>query len=875
LGTVRWREPLRDGSGFAQVAFSPDGKLVVSIGDVGLSIREAATGAPVTWCPLDGPMNAATFSPDGKSLFTAAKVVIDQRGGFPFKGKQRLQRLEVGTGRNQGEVEIERIPAHLGFCGFSPDGKLLLASEEDKKLRIWDAGSGKLVSEIDQQLTHWDPFSFSADGKTLAVVAHDGRLFLYEAATAKELRHIDFDDEDDSVIYGFYGPAVSPDGKTVVASTSKSLRIWDVETGKLRQELQDCRGLVAFTADGKLMACGDKKAIRLWDSTTLKEVRRFDDRHDTVRALAFSADGKQIVTGSEHSIGLWDVATGKQTNYVPSHHGVVCSLAFSADGSALATGGDDGTAIVWDLNTHRSRHEFPGHYIAAASLTFSPDGNFLATGDGHTSYATDSREAQIRIFDLKKGRLQRQFTGHLNGVVSLAFSPDGKRLASAGFDARARVWDPANGKWIWQVKGGDGCRTVAFSPNGESLLIGDTGGELALWRTEKEEKIQDLTLAGGHGAVTYSTFLKDGKSLVSLEFRKDRRPADGTPLEAAAQVVSWDAKSGREVSRVPLSGATGNSYYPCQAISRDGSLVAIGSDLRSTPAVLVWDGASGKLLATLEGHARDITSVAFSPDGKTLASGSRDTTVLLWDVPKAKLIGAWHLLGGDQPESEEAGKVFSAHSVEAVSFLRDQLRHAAALDAPYARLIKDLDDDEFTTREKASQQLKEAGLKAEFALRMALEANLSKEAARRIREVLESLSAARLETVTQLLLDLDGEKAPQAARKLREMGWTAESALRSLVEKSAPPMPMKGGREQAPSPRALWYADQALKQLNQPSNVSMPPRPKAAYRALAVLERIGTPTARQALAEAAQGPAESALAREAKAALDRLANREK
>jgi WD40 repeat protein len=882
LGTIRWREPLRSGSGYAKVAFSPDGKLVVATGDVSFSRfcpRETATGNLVGWFPNDLLVEAAVFSPDGKALIIAEPLVVNFRSGDPFKGKQRIKHVEVGTGRIIRETEIERASDNISsFSGFSPDGSLFIATDTDKKLRLWDAMSGKPQVEIEQDLTYWDPFAFSADGKKLAVVGKDGRLIVYDTTKGKELQHFDFDRADDSVIYGFYGPALSPDGKTVLASTSKSLRFWDVETGKLRHEFEDCRGLVTFSADRKFMACGDTKGIRLWEADTLREIRRFDDPHDQFRALAFSTDSSRIVTGNDFSIAIWDVATGKQTNRVPSHQSTLCSVTFSADGTVLASGAHDGRAIVWDLRTSKPRNEFTGHYFAAVSLAFSPDGRMLATGDGQSHGGRDSREAQIRIFDLENGRLQKQFTGHLNGVVRLAFSPDGKRLASAGFDARARVWDPVTGKRHYQLKGGDGERTVVFSPDGETLLVSNTDGELSLWKAGTGEKLFDLTPSGGRSLVTYAAFLKDGKSLVSLEYQKERRSPDRITEEPPELVLFWDRESGREVRRFPLAGSA--RYYSnassARTVSPDGTAVATATGIGAKPAVLLWDTASGKLHAALQGHARDISSLAFSPDGRTLASGSGDTTVLLWDVPKAKLLGAWSLLFGEQSDSEQATKLFTANPKEAVPFLHERLREAAALDSPHVRHIAKLDDEDFETREKASRQLELAGPKAEFALRMALEGKLSNEAKRRTEEVLEKVTRARKEQVEKLLTDLNGEMARDAARKIHEMGWSAEPALRCLIEKPRATIPRKDGvKEPLLSGRARWFAEEALKELRQPTNMAMPLTPPAAFRALAVLEKIGTRPARQALEETAKGPAEGALAREAKTALERLDRREK
>src|SRR5262249_18045706 len=165
-------------------------------------------------------------------------------------------------------------------------------------------------------------------------------------------------------------------------------------------------------------------------------------------------------------------------NRLPAHEGIVCSLAFSPDGAVLASGSDDGTAILWDIRSRKPRHELADHYRAAASLAFSPDGKNLATGAGSPPYQYDFHGARVRIWNVETGRLERQFVAHLTGVKRLAYSPDGRKLVSGGFDSRIRVWDPATGKRFYQIRGT--AEIAAFSPDGENLLVW-SGPGLTLW----------------------------------------------------------------------------------------------------------------------------------------------------------------------------------------------------------------------------------------------------------------------------------------------------------------------------------------------------------------------------------------------------------
>ena len=188
-------------------------------------------------------------------------------------------------------------------------------------------------------------------------------------------------------------------------------------------------------------------------------------------------------------------------------------------------------------------------------------------------------------------------------------------------------------------------------------------------------------------------------------------------------------------------------------------------------------------MTKLSGHYGNIGSIAFSPDGKTLASGSWDTTVLLWDVPRAQLVGLWHLLTGEQESAVHAAKALAANPPGAVLLLKECLQRAAAMEAPHARLIVDLDNDRFEIREKASRQLEKSATAAEFALRLAMEGGLSVEAQRRAQEILDKLTATREEQIVRLIPDLEGERSAEAVQKLDAMGRDAEPALRRILHR--------------------------------------------------------------------------------------------
>lgn len=221
---------------------------------------------------------------------------------------------------------------------------------------------------------------------------------------------------------------------------------------------------------------------------------------------------------------------------VAGHQDTVISLAFSPDGRRL-TSGDDHTAIVWDVAQRKPLHFLPGP-LSTLAVAYSPDGKIIATGDGKRR--EEDYEGQIRLWDAEKGSLLRQFFGHLNNVESLAFSPDGKALASGGGDARAKLWDPATGQRLHQLRVAEHHRLVAVSSDGKTLLA-HGAGEPSLWAVDGGRKVRDFGPAGGDFLrFLYTAFLPPARSEPSSR---------GTPKRSAC----WP--SGRTARRwLPPAG---------------------------------------------------------------------------------------------------------------------------------------------------------------------------------------------------------------------------------------------------------------------------------------------------------------------------------
>ncbi|HEY7428307.1 MAG TPA: sigma-70 family RNA polymerase sigma factor [Gemmataceae bacterium] len=830
MGTVRL---VNNGHGIVppplHLAFSPDGKLLAShIDRMTVALWDAATGKEIrclTADALKGHIASLGFSPDGKTLVALTwdlKICVwDAATGKVLR-----------TGGYQDPVRDAHVQPDRGMA-FLPDGRMLAAtdflkpgeaSQKIRGIRVWDVATGKEVRQLSDPAKKREDLlsasAFSRDGKLLATTVTLKRdISVWDVASGQEIRQLTRD-EGAANEGSIRTLAFSDDGKMLAAATSRTVSVWDAATGKPLRQMKATGhafgAVLAFSPDGKTLVGGQEG--HLWEVNTGKQIRSLGVKFTQV--ALFSPDGKVLALGDASGvIRLWDLSTGKEIVPHRGHRQRIRTVFYSPDGKTLASMGEDETVRLWDAATGKELRQVAQHNGRAKSrmaLAYSPDGKLLA------SLELD----MLHLWDLGTGKEIRQLKGK-GTFQSVTFSPDGTKLAAGmnGSNGQTVVLlEVATGKTIYARETEMNSTEVVFSPDGRMLATPGKDNTVILYEADTGELITHL------GGLKLSGQREDPVSVRFLAFSPDGRVL-ATSSSGDEKVRLWEVASGKEIVQLDGLKHCGDGkqtwWDSCVlAFSPDGCMLATAVPERhfwkdADLAVTLWEVPTGKEITRLAGHRNFIRTLAFAPDGKTLASGGDDLTCLVWDVAaaarrpklaatgplppkslsKEQLKAAWaDLASTEAAKAYQAIWALRAAPGQAVPLLKGRVRSAGPIADPeqLARWIADLDNESFPVREKSQRALKHLGEPVIPALRQALADQPPLEVKRRLQNILAAVE-----------------------------------------------------------PKLVTNSPERLRQI----------------RIVQVLESIATPEAQQELQTLANGVVEVSLAREARAALARLARR--
>jgi RNA polymerase sigma factor (sigma-70 family) len=816
LGTVRFRH---HGNGSA-LLYTPDGKTLVGRTGSGIVMWEAATGKVLQRLP--GPFHSLFFH--------------DEAGGTD----------------DSGGMDISPDGAKLAFSDYGPGEQpkvtlLTLATGESRTLALPDAKGANNAGACFIRL------SFTRDGKTLVWGdAANGRVVIIDVASGAFQSSLG--GRDSVALYNF---AVSPDGKTLAAAVCSSNR----------------------------KTPGKAHAVQVWDlatRTVLRTLRHLPDKNAEkfVGKLAFTSDGGILAFGVKDEIHLCDSATGKPLGSLESQMGQINNLAFTPDGKTLVSGSAGGKTRIWDLTTRSLRHTCDSGYCGV----ISPSGDAVALFDSNV----------VRVWDVAtcKERFP-EYQGHVSGLYHVAFSPDGKRLVSSPYSGPIFLWEMAvkPRKVVLPWEG----RALCFSPDGTLLVTSPSGdwprNEVRVWDVARQMQALQIKVPDADH-VTAAAFSRDGRKLFtsgstraqSYLHRWDvatgrverpwkptlkpngemllspdgsllfgvledgrafvydpelggsqffRGPSDesncGVALAPDSRVLAcgetgvrlWELLTGKDILLLKGNKGAGGGL----AWSPDGTLVASGD--RQTlnvhnyglapgrsmswmsvgrnpdPTIRVWNAATGKEVACFAGFHADVHALSFSPDGKLLAAGLGDSTVLLLDVAQLGVTaGNTFKVAGDflgscwsdlrSPNAATAHRAIGmlvANPKDSVLFLKKQVKPVEPTDRrKIDKWVGDLNSDVFAVRQAATKELQGAGEQAKAAVRNALQSEIPLETRRRLEQILNVLTDAPSPDVVRnvrAIMALERIGAPEAELVLKALAQGASGARESKEAKAS------------------------------------------------------------------------------------------
>lgn len=453
--------------------------------------------------------------------------------------------------------------------------------------------------------------NYSPGGSQLATIGNDGTVILWDVSTgAEQFRLPGITEPNDFV--STKRIAYSSDGTLLVACDKNLVKIYGSTSGNIIKTLDGHETdvtSVAISTDGKLIASGDLDGkVIIWNTASGDPLLNLPGHTDAIETVTFSPDGRWLVTaGDDAAMKIWDTASGDLLQNYAKFEGVVGGLAFSPDGRKLAF--SDGTIHVWQFNVDSGKISNQELFTipSAVSDVFSADGSQMAGISG----------SDIKIWDAVTGREIYTLVGHTDWVMGVAFSPNGKTLASTSLDGTVKTWSLSTGNEGVFVAGpgaGFGVR-VAFNPNGSKFVTNGGDGTATIWNTETGAP--RLILSGHKLEVLSVAFSSDGTRITTGGL-------DG-------RVIVWNALNGKKLFDF-LAHKPGVRDI---AFSPQGDFIATGG---FDGTAKVWELKTGELIHEITGHQGLVLGVAFSPNGTRLATSSTDTTVKIWDVKTGGLL---------------------------------------------------------------------------------------------------------------------------------------------------------------------------------------------------------------------------------------------
>lgn len=535
--------------------------------------------------------NDGLISPDGTKMIMGTAVL---------SANKPLEIRSIPDGAIL--AKLKDYTGTVNSAAFSPNGKQVITSGNDGKLRIWDSATGQQLSLFDAPDAITAAFFDSSENLIFALAKQS--VTVWEASSHGKLHEFPHYAESLSA------NAIDHQGQRIITTGADN----EAHVTTIIRSAQSTflhghavTGLAArFTSDGKYaITDGSNGTARLWRLTGLQELSRWQKLDRAVGAITTMSGQVNVLATRSNTAWIVDNTTGKDQLVLTGHNSDITAAAFSSDGSRLVTGSQNGALILWDTAAGKSLHSWQAT-AGITSIVFSQDGKQFATG---------TQGGTIQVWQIG----QNQPTAALpqpSPIVLCRFNPEGSKLVTLDEDGLVRVWNPQNGQRLAQFADESGAtRDVGFQDKAIIMVSARSDGTVMIWDAESGKSLAALR---GHTQGVYLAMISpDGSRIATIS-------ADET-------FRLWDTRRGNQLIALPASDAN----IQILMFNPGGSLIATG---HLDGNIRLWDPATGQLVSTLQ-CGTDISSIHFTKDGKRLiAECGRDPSVITWSTDPGELV---------------------------------------------------------------------------------------------------------------------------------------------------------------------------------------------------------------------------------------------
>jgi len=640
--------------GVERATFTPDGKRIATGGDDGtVRIWNTETGAPILVIQAHKrAVNSVAFSPDGWLLVTASGSRISETGG------RTVRVWDAGSGKLLHELKL--IQGYAVDAKFSHDGKFVVTADSEGFALVWDASSGKLKMVLQGHAAGLTHASFAPDDRSVFTSSSDWKAAKWDLASGRPVRvylhHSDV-----------YGLALSADGKFAATAergyaqveSAMNLKPWcEIRGHDADHDVLD----VAFSPDGRLVATAGSEGVSLVatigalpPSEGFCPVTTLSGHNGSVNKVIFTPNGESVLTASDdHTARVWDSKTGRLVTPLLGHAGIVNDVDVSGDGRYAVTASADGTARIWQINATLPRVTLPGEGGILSPARFQ---------------ALTWQGSSVSLWDIRDGHQILKLDGQTGNVIEAAFSANGDLALTASEDGTARVWDGSSGKLLRTFRADMSPLTHAtFSHDGNFVAVVSQDNVGRVWNVNTGKLTSELR--GHTGFVNSIMFSSDSGRLVTAS--EDHTVRIWNTVNGSTMLVyrghagpvrraSFTADGERVVSVSPGTGNDTTREWNNEPVriwnARTGADIfhLLGHNDAIEDAILsgdgklvvtssydrtarVWDATTGVNLSELRGHIERIDGATFSPDGNFVATVGGDCDMRVWDARSGRIL---------------------------------------------------------------------------------------------------------------------------------------------------------------------------------------------------------------------------------------------